>query len=377
MSSVPRIVILDPARELAPVVRGALALLNRQHILVEVPTADDVLDEVQHRSINLIVTAYRIPGAADGIALARAVGETAPDVPVIVLADQSDRPLDPSALAGEPFQYYCRPDAEAFVRGVRAALDGEPVEPEPAFVPVPDEARGPAPPVDARALRGVVAGVMRDVGAVGALLADRNGRVLIDEGATRYINPRALAGLLAPSFARLSDLSGLVGARPWALHYYDGTRVDVFALALGLHHFMCLIVDGGNRSAMGAVTIYGRRAADQIIELIGEAAYSVTGEEALPPADVYEPGAESSDGEPERHASAPSGDGTEADALLTDQAALADFDPDALFGQPVDENLADSLFSLERLADIVATLEPDDDEHVDYRQARDLGLLDE
>ncbi|WP_119072514.1 response regulator [Aggregatilinea lenta] len=387
MTSVPRIVIVDPARDIMPIVRGALALLNRQHILVDVPSAADVLDEVRRWPLDLVVTAYRVPGGRDGVELARRIAEISPETPVIVLADEGDRVLEPEALNGEHFQYYCRPVAEAFLGGLRAALDGEPVPLAEPLPVVADDERGPVPPIDLDEIRGIVRSVMRDTGAIGVLLADRTGRVLVQEGAVGQINPPVMAALLGPSFARVAEIGPLLGRRTWTMHYYDGERVDVYALALGLHHFMCLIVDNSNRGAMGSVTIFGRRAADRIVSLIGDAAYESTvlaapqqqAEDVLPlafaeTAPVNDRVDELRDPFPVPDEIAP----PEVPGVdLADDSFPTDFDADALFGQSVDETLANSLFSWERMGDIADTLESDDERRVDYNQARDLGLLDD
>lgn len=376
MASVPRIVIVDPARDMMPIVRGALALLNRQHIMVDVPSAEDVLDEVRRWPLDLVVTAYRIPGERDGIDLARQITATSPETPVIVLAEEGDRVLDPAALDGERFQYYCRPVAEAFLRGLRAALDGEPLLPVEPPPPVADEDRGSVPHIDLGEIRGIVRGAMRDVGAVGVLLADRTGRVLVEEGATGQVNPPVLAALLGPAFARVAEIGPLLGRRTWTMHYYDGDRVDVFALALGLHHFMCLIVDSSNRGAMGSVTIFGRRAADRIVGLIGDAAYEsaipAPAAELPPPSANAEPGDDPVDVLPDLPVEL-----GQAELSLAGETFLADFDADALFEQPIDELLANTLFSWERMGDIAETLRSDDEQQADYNQARDLGLLDD
>jgi len=107
-------------------VRGALALLNRQYILVEVPAAENALGEIQQASTDLVVTAYKIPGEMNGIDLARRINHESLGTPVIVLAEEGDPQLDEAAIADEPFQYYMRPVAEAFLRGLRIGLTAKP-----------------------------------------------------------------------------------------------------------------------------------------------------------------------------------------------------------------------------------------------------------
>ena len=201
--------------------------------------------------------------------------------PVIVLADEGDPLLEPQALKDAPFQYYMRPVAEPFLRGLRIALDGE-----EAIAVEEHEAKsemdlGPVPAIDVARLRDIVASLTRDVGAMGIILADRTGRILIDQGATGYVDREKLAAILGPSFGRSAEVSPLVGGNAWTMQYYDGERLDVFGLALGVHYFMCLIFEGSSR-AFGSVTVFGRRAADQIIEMIGDAAYLVKKPESLP-----------------------------------------------------------------------------------------------
>ena len=52
-------------------------------------------------------------------------------------------------------------------------------------------------------------------------------------------------------------------------------------------------------------------------------------------------------------------------------------DLDALFGQSIDEGLADSLFDPDSLSDLAASLVSDDGERVGYDEAIDMGILDE
>jgi len=373
MASTSRVVVVDPRHELAGIVRGAVALLARQAVLVEVPGAEEALAEIERGAVDLLVTASSLPGDLDGVGLADRVSHLALGTRVIVLAEYDDPRPDPAVLEQARFQYYVRPAAEPFLRGIRAALEGLPAasvteQVEPGADTLPD-----VPPVDLRAVRAIVLPLMRDVGAMGVVLVDRLGRVLIDEGATGYLDRERLAVALAPSFARTGQVGELVGGRAWAMHYYDGERLDLYALSLGLHYFLCLLFEGSNRAAMGAVAVFGRRAAEQIIERMGASAFQIVEQAAGSAADT----------ETEREAVRVPDVAEEpvpaaaADALRLEPLPDSAFDPDALFTQDVDERLADRLFDPETLGEMAASFGPDEDEQVDLDTARDLGLLDE
>lgn len=382
MPSVPRIVVVDPSYDVARIVRGAMILLNRPHIMIEVPTAEDALDEILKVNTALVVTTYHLPGGTHGIELATRLSRDSLGTAVIVLAEEGDPLLDPQALKDAPFQYFMRPVAEPFLRGLRIALDGEEaVTAMETSSAKPDLDLGPVPAIDTNRLRDTVTALMRDVGAMGIILADRTGRVLIDQGATGYVDREKLAVILGPSFARSAEVSPLIGGNAWTMQYYDGERLDVFGLALGVHYFMCLIFEGSSR-AFGSVTVFGRRAADQMIEIIGEAAYLVKKPEPLPlskPAEVRAAAPAPKVEEPE---TAPAR-GRKKKKETIETAALADAQPsagnldlDALFGQAVDEGLADSMFDPDNLTDLAASL-ASSGERVGYDEAVDMGILDE
>jgi hypothetical protein len=384
MSSAPRIVVVDASHDVARIVYGALTLLNRQHILVEVPTAEDALEEVTRSPIALVVTAHKIPGSMHGIELATRIIHESLGTPVIVLAEEGDPLPDDPALKDVPFQYFMRPVAEPFLRGLRIALDGEAAIAVEQVETQAVSELGSVPSINIKELRNIVLSLMRDVGAMGVILADRTGRVLVDEGATGYVDREKLAIILGPSFARSADISPLIGGNAWTMQYYDGERLDVFGLALGIHYFMCLIFEGSNRGAFGAVTMFGRRAADQMIDMIGAIAYKTKepAEPELPPQPKAKPSKEKEKREvvaeaPPAHKPAAPKKEELFEAAASQTGEAGDLDVDALFGQSIDEGLAASMFDPEKLGDLAEALESDEDEHVGYDEAIDMGILGE
>jgi len=380
MPSVPRIVVVDPNYEVTRIVRGAMTLLSRQHILVEVPTAEDALHEVLNASIALVVSAYQLPGDVNGIDLATRISRESLGTALIVLGEENDPRLDHQALQDAPFQYFLRPVGEPFLRGLRIALDGKAavVDEQPTAAPEVD--LGPVPNVNINQLRSIIISCMRDVGAMGAILADRTGRVLVDEGATGYIDREKLAVILGPSFARSAEISPMIGGNAWTMHYYDGERLDVYGLALGLHYFMCLIFEGSNRGAFGAVKNFGRRAADQMIEMMGDAAYGVPKAEPLPLPRQPEPLVEAAPvSRPAQKPAAQKKTEKQPEPVLEPSSLepVTDFDADLLFGQQIDEALAANMFDPEALGALAESLEIEEGEHVGYDEAINMGILDE
>lgn len=395
MSSIPRIVAVDPSYEAARIMRGALALLNRQYVLIETPVPEQVLEEVRTSRVDLVVTTYHVSDEMNGIDLAGRIGHESLGTAVIVLADERDPRLDKQALKDAPFQYFMRPVGEEFLRGVRIALDGE-----AAVVQETTETKagldlGPVPAINAEALRALIGPLMRDVGAMGIILADRNGRILVDEGATGYIDRERLAVIMGPLFARATEVSPLIGGDAWSMVYYDGERLDVFGLALGVHYFMGLIFEGSNRGAFGAVNHFGRRAVDQMIDMIGDAAYTIKRPEPLPkPALARKEAPKTVKPEIPVKKSAPAApkpamtpkpkqDIADLEALFESAppAPAAEpvrhFDAEALFGQAIDESLANSMFDANALGDFAASLTNEGDDRVGFDEAFDMGILDD
>lgn len=377
MAPVPRIVIVDAAGEVARIVRGALALLNRQSILVEVPTSSDALEEIEHSSVDLVVTALRLPGDRDGMELADHISHETLNTPVIVLAHESDPQPDSARIDSAPFQYFVRPTAEPFLRGMRVALDGESVVMAEAQSATPARDLGPIPPLNLGPARDVIISLIRDVGAMGVILCDRNGRILIDEGATGYIDRETMAVVMGPMFARVADISPLVGGDAWSMHYYNGERLDVYGLSLGVHYLLGLVFEGANRRAMAAVMLYGRQAAHQIIDMIGESAYQTVEAVVAVVPEKVEVIAEPVVTREDTKAPAKPAAKVEEAPVDFDLNALPDLDVDALFGQGVDEAMADMLFTPDELNDLMASIDADDDAHVGYDEAIDMGILDD
>jgi CheY-like chemotaxis protein len=378
MASIPRILAVDSTDQVGTIIRGALTLLDRRFILVEVPNAEDALDELRNTQVDLMVTAYSLPDL-NGLELAsRAVRESA-GTPVIVLSGASDPEIEREKLENVPFTYLVRPIGEPFLRAVRMGLDGvASVAAQEADVQSSEAFDlGPIPDIDLHVLQDHLMPMVRETTALGAFVANRLGRIIYTEGITGYgdFDMTLCAASLAPHFAHTVNLREIIGGNAATLQYFDGNNYDLFAIALGLHYFVVLVFDGAKRAAFGPVTNYGRKEADSIIDKIGAEAWNfrrqirqtITQNMPVITSAVMESIAIPEIPEEPEYLG--------LEEPLVKLEPVQNLDIDRIFNQQIDENSFDDMFNETDLTqDNIFTT---GDNHVSFDEAMNMGILDE
>ncbi|MEP7289679.1 MAG: hypothetical protein ABI947_28340 [Chloroflexota bacterium] len=361
----PRIVVVDDNTGLYNIVRASLELLGRRPRLIETHTGDDALTEIRIGSPDLLITAHSLSGTTNGPMLALLAKRELAALPILVFGNENDPEMDEETLSQSPFQYLRQPCApEAFIRAIRIALDGPEAVPQEA---AHTDFLGPVPTVDTEKLRALLFTLMRDVGAMAAVLADRNGKVINFEGAAGYIDRDLLAAALAPGFTSTPKLTPVIGNQPRILKYFDGEKGGLFGLAVGLHYFIMLIFEGNApAAALGNVKRYGGNSVNEMLNVIGlETAFSI---KPVPVASVVAEKTEPAHGVGKRKRGTQELSAVKADAVVkaatstTKKVAepepprpqmepIVNFDPSLLDAlDQVDLNAADDLFSPERMA---------------------------
>lgn len=386
MAPLPRILTVDPTGAVARIVRAALQLIDRPVIQVDVPGGPEALEEVYRGEFRLVVSTLNAGETMKGFELAIRIKQAQPDAGMILLADVTDpEDLDQETRDASPFIYLRRPiDPHRFLRVLLAALDGKDLLTAAySATASPRESAavtsGTIPALDIKAAQSIVDALLTDVGAMAIVVANRAGEVLLERGAVGYLDREQLTDLLLPAIHSVVGISSLVGGRTSALQVFDGDTYDLYVLSVGYHHFMCLIFDGqiGGRQ-LGAVNRYGRRAAEDLIALIGATAMQIErplqpepvpaavepqAEEPIEPAAVRaeEFGAEVQPPEPEPLKLDPI---ENLDLNIFDQTELA----------TLDASLADDLFNPETLAEIANETRRDRGP-LSYDEARELGII--
>ncbi len=277
----PRIITVDPTWTIRRIVRGAVDLIDRSIIQVDVPGGNEALDELKRGGAALVITAWELYNDIQGPELALRVKQIAPETAVLMLADVEDPELDEETRSESPFIYMHRPvDIQQFLRVLMAALDGENVfdalksAHSPAASPMFDH--GPLPSIDMQNARNIVKRLLVDIGAMAIVLAARTGEVLLEDGAPGYLDRDQLTTALMPMVTTTIEMSSLVGGQAQAIQFFDGDDKDVFVFSVGLHHFLCAVFDGqaGSRQ-FGVVNRYGRQAVQDLLALLGASAFVI------------------------------------------------------------------------------------------------------
>lgn len=374
MASIHRIMVIDTRAHLSDLVRAAMSMLGRRYAIYEVPSAESALDEIARVEFDLIVTAYTLDGTMNGLELAkRAIRERA-GVAIVVVASENDPMIDAEQLEELPIQFMPYPPGEKFVRALRVGLDG--ADMTEAIEGVSEIDLGPIPPLDIDKARAILVNTMREVGAIGGLIADRTGRVVVDER-TGYIDKSLIASVLGPTFAHATKIGPQIGGQGWSLKFYDGNRYDLFALALGYHYFAAFLFDDTKTGAFGAMTRFGRQGAEEIIKLLGDNAWTFD-QPATPPAPIL-PTSPRPISRPPKHATQPLPklEITPTPPPLLDEPILepvGELDLDLLFGQSnPDELTFDDLFGNNQPVNLdIGNIHGD---KMSFEEAQNMGLL--
>ncbi|MCQ3932105.1 MAG: hypothetical protein DPW16_16765 [Chloroflexi bacterium] len=374
MASIHRIMVIDTRAHLSDLVRAAMSMLGRRYAIYEVPSAESALDEIARVEFDLVVAAFTLDGTMNGLEFAkRAIRERA-GVAIVIVATENDPMIDADQLEELPIQFMHYPPGEKFVRALRVGLDGaDVVEASEGIVEVD---LGPIPTLDVDKARAILLNTMREVGAIGGLIADRTGRVVVDER-TGYIDKSLIAGILGPTFAQAPKIAPQIGGQGWSLKFYDGNRYDLFALSLGYHYFAAFLFDDNKSGVFGAMTRFGRLGADAIIKLLGDSAW--TFEQPAPVPVPTSPTAPRPGSRPPKHATQPLPklEVTPTTPAIVDEPILepvGELDLDLLFGQSTpDEVSFDDLFGNDQPADLdLGNIHGD---KMSFEEAQNMGLL--
>ena len=398
MPSLPRIITVDPLGTIAQHVRGALDLMDRLVIQIDVPSALDALEEAKRGNLQLVVSAWEPGDGMQGWELAAKLKQIAPDIAIVIVADYDDTELDDEIRSASPFVYFKRPfEVAQFLRVLGTALEGgdifQAARPPESASTGKKESYSPVPDLNIERAKEIIHRLMTDLNAPAVLLMTREAQVLVEQGALGYLKRDELARRISPAVIANVELREMLGGNATTLQFYDGDDYDVYVLSVGLHHFMAVVFDGqrGARE-LGAVSRYGRRASEDLIALLGADAWFI---QRMLVQDLPEMPKESS-AQRLRRTVAPKSNREEEDVIVLERATITstpevapalveepklaaiegELDLDLLFAGGGEMLDADDLFSLDKIEQLSRDDERSGAGKIGWDQARELGLLD-
>ncbi|MBI3362159.1 MAG: response regulator [Chloroflexi bacterium] len=256
-----RILLVDDQREVTRLLRTSLELLNRDYVIVDVPSGEEALLEVQRTPFDLLVTDVRLPGI-DGLTLINRVRRANAAAKIILITGESPQTIEAEVKRIAPFAYFSKPiSTDKFLDAAQDAL-GE--KTAPAKIDTP--ANG-SPAISDR-----LASLRRDLGALAVFLADLDGRVVLSAGDIARLDVTAVLQPLVTTFsASLKVCSLLGGLVPTNVQFFDGDDYDLYTLNVGQFFLLVIVFDGDRGgTAMGAVMRFGRICADDLLNALAE-----------------------------------------------------------------------------------------------------------
>lgn len=279
MASLPRILTVDPTGRIPQQVRGAIDLMDRLIIQIDVPDGTEALEELKRAKCTAVISAWVTGDQMPGWALAARIKQISPDTPVIILADINDTELDAATLNDSPFVYMRRPfNIEQFLRVLNAALQGEDVfaalkPPVSANAPLATINYGPIPAMNPERARTILQQLLTDLNAMGLLLCSRDGEAVLELGVVGMDRTLTAKHLVKAVMANI-DIKEMIGGNAATLQFYDGDDYDVYVLSAGYHYFTVIVFKGQDGARQfGTVNRYGRRAAEDLVALMGMEAW--------------------------------------------------------------------------------------------------------
>lgn len=365
-------------------------LLDRSVRQVDVPTSADALEELK-AGCHLLVAAYQLDGTMKGIEFAIRVRQTSPETSVIIIGEEGDPDeFDDETAKESPFVYMVRPvDAQKFLRVLVAGMEGHDKMIAALNPPIAETAgaimhdMGPVPELDLRKARDIVDPLLRDLSSMAIIIASRDGQLLLESGAVGYIDREKLVGALLPNIMTNISVRSLVGGDLSTIQFYDGDEFDVFVLSVGMHHFMCVLYDGQTGSRQfGNITRYARKAVLSLIDILGANAFFIQPpvvkeiKEAAParrskPSKIETQEEERIDLAPMEIPASPEPVAVVSAPMFE---PISDFNPDDIFGTPVDSaGSLDDLFDPDKLEQLAK--QSDQGKFLSWDEAAKIGAI--
>ncbi|MBN1657824.1 MAG: response regulator [Anaerolineae bacterium] len=262
--SARRILVVDDEESVGFFLRASLEEVRRGYQVELASSGQEALQHLAHQPFDLVITDLRMPGM-DGLQLMEEVRKRHPRTRLILMTAYGNASVESTAYRLGACRYINKPfSIDELTDTVANALE-ETEMPGRDMLMLSDD--------DFERIARCLSDLRFEVGAQCILLADVAGQMVAHVGETEGLDLTPLVSLIGGSFATAFEMAHYLGERQaLTLNYHEGERYDVYSSNVNEDLFVVLIFHRGQqRSRVGIVWLYTRRALDILRDLVAGA----------------------------------------------------------------------------------------------------------
>ncbi len=259
-----RILIVEDEPRVANALARVLSMpQNGGHQVVCCDTGEAALVKLREIQFDLLITDLRMPGIS-GLELLDRTRHISPSTRSVLITAFGSAEVEYQArnLANA---YLTKPfSLQSFTQAVKQALSS-PAVPLPSMRAFSD--------YGLRAVQQRLGQLYTDTGALGILLPDWSGQLIVECGERCESYSDALLALLGNSMAAATEVARLLQEENgFDLHYHEGNHFEMYSAMVSETIYLALLFDRRlNGSRIGLVSLYMRRAIDDLRGLLNSA----------------------------------------------------------------------------------------------------------
>jgi CheY-like chemotaxis protein len=259
---VPRILLVDDRQEVIQLLRSSLEAYGRDYTVVDVTSGEEAVLELGRAPVDLLIANFPMLGSA-GFELLEKVRLHNPNASVIFIGGHLSAEMHKKAEELGVVAFLAKPvEGDIFLEAVDHALRYQIAATSPVVV---QEAEKPL-------LIERLEGVRSDLGALATLLIDNRGGIVVRTGEAYDLDLEAALPSLVAALNAGYKVSSLMGSLlPGNLQFFDGDTHRLYLTNVGAFYALLIVFrEGQGGGQMGAVVHFGRRAAEDLIGLLSK-----------------------------------------------------------------------------------------------------------
>lgn len=259
-----QILIVDDEVSILEVLKSSLRKASEAY---HVETATDgylALEKLNQQKFDLVITDYKMVGI-NGLELLEAIRTIRPNTRVILMTAYGSESLQAEAHRLQAHRFLHKPlEISAFRKIVQESLLDVAIN-RPGVLILSENRY--------RQVAQILQRLQSDVGARCIFLVDASGQLITQTGDVQGFPIESIASLLGGGIATITEAGRALDGNEDTINlaYREGRSVNFYAINIGKHLLMVLIIDrSAYSSKLGAVWYYAQNAARELSETLGK-----------------------------------------------------------------------------------------------------------